>query len=101
MAVGVTALLLAVSDGMSDWITHSSHADTEFFVRSMVKVYAATGTLAVPPFLELVAAITAVAGAFLVWLELTVGASRCLASRQKRPCQRTMARSNRLGSVRA
>jgi hypothetical protein len=46
MAVGVTAVLLAVTDGMSDWIIHSSHADTESFVRSMVKVYAATGTLA-------------------------------------------------------
>jgi hypothetical protein len=82
MAVGVTALLLAVSDGMSDWITHSSHADTESFVKSMVKVYAATGTLAVPPFLELVAAITAVAGAFLVWLELIIreaGIYICLA----------------------
>jgi hypothetical protein len=29
MAVGVTALLLAVTDGMSDWITHTSHANTE------------------------------------------------------------------------
>ena len=48
MAIGVTALLLAVTDGMSDWITHSSQADTESFVKSMVKVYAATGTLAVP-----------------------------------------------------
>ena len=29
MAVGGTALLLAVTDGMSDWITHTSHANTE------------------------------------------------------------------------
>jgi hypothetical protein len=82
MAIGVTALLLIVTDGMSDWITHSSKADTESFVKSLVHVYAATGTLAVPPFLELVAAITAVVGACLVWLELVVreaGIYICLA----------------------
>ena len=72
MAVGVTALLLSITDGMTDWVTHSSQADTESFVKSLVKLYVNTGTLAVPPFLELIAAITAVAGAFLVWLELIV-----------------------------
>jgi hypothetical protein len=48
----------------------------------MVTVYAATATLAVPPFLALIAAITAVIGAFLVWLELIVreaGIYICLA----------------------
>jgi hypothetical protein len=82
MAIGMTALLLAVTDGMSDWITHSSKADTQSLVKALVHVYADTGTLAVPPFLELVAAITAVAGAFLVWLELVVreaGIYICLA----------------------